>query len=80
MVSETAMQSKISEADLVLIRQLCLPDKIIGRNLEISPAAVSMRITRIGVKLGVENRTAVVVKALELGLLTIDQLIYRDYG
>jgi len=39
-----------------------------------------MQITRIGNKLGVENRTAIVVRALELGLITIDQLVYRNYG
>lgn len=85
MVSATATSPsktncKVSESSLELIRLLCLPDKIIGQYLKISPAAVAMRITRISIKLGVENRTSVVVKALELGLVNIDQLVRRDYG
>ena len=73
------VQYKITESDLVLIKQLCLPDKIIGGNLGISPANVSMRISRLGVRLGVENRTTIIVRALELGLVTINQLVYRKF-
>ena len=71
---------KISESNLKLIKLLCLPDKVIGQYLQLSPAAVAMRITRTSVKLGVENRTAIVVRALKLGLVNIDQLTCRDYG
>lgn len=73
-------ERQISDSDLGLIKQLCLPNKIISGNLEISPAAVSMQITRIGDKLGVENRTAIVIKALKLGLVNLDQLVYRSYN
>ncbi len=70
----------LTDFDLELIKSLCLPDKVIGGMLGVSPKAVSMRITRIAVKLGVENRTAIVVKMLELGLITTGQLLYRSYG
>lgn len=70
----------MSESNLELIKLLCLPDKIICQHLQISSAAVGMRIARISAKLGVENRTAIVVKVLELGLVNIDQLVRRDYG
>lgn len=72
-------ENQITDSDLKLIKQLCLPNKIISVNLGISSAAVSMQVTRIGDKLGVENRTAIVVKALGLGLVYTDQLIYRSY-
>lgn len=71
---------KPTDSDLALIKQLCMPDKIVSQNLGILPGAVSMRITRLSIKLGVENRTAIVVRALGLGWLTIDQLAYRIYN
>lgn len=74
------MAGTLTDADLELVKQLCLPDKIACQNLGILPGATSMRITRLSAKLGVENRTAIVVRALELGLVTIDQLVYRNYG
>lgn len=74
------MANTLTDSDLELIKQLCLPNKVISQSLGISPAAVSMQVARISVKLGVENRTAVVVRALELNLITIDQLMYRNYG
>lgn len=70
----------ITETDLKLIVLLGLPDAIIGHKLHILPGAVSMRISRVAVKLGVENRTALIIKALKLGLVTTSQLSYRDYG
>ena len=77
--SEPLQEWGLIATDLELIKQLCLPDKIIVQNLGSSRAAISMRITRIGVKLGVENRTALLVKALMLGLVNLDQLVYRSY-
>jgi len=71
---------RLADSDLELIKHLCLPEKIICEKFGISRAAISMQLTRISVKLGVENRTAVVVKALGLGLVTVDQLVYRDYN
>ena len=68
---------ELTDSDLVTIKRLCLPNKVIGWHLGITTAAVSMRISRIGEKLGVENRTAIVVRTLELGLVTIDQFIYN---
>ena len=71
---------KLSDFDLELIKCLCLPDKLNSEKFGISRGAISMQITRISVKLGVENRTAVVVRALMLKLITIDQLVFRSYN
>lgn len=71
---------KASEADLELIKLLCLPNKIISLSLGVSPKAISMHITRLGVKFEVENRRAIIVKALEFGLVTVDQLVYRRFN
>jgi len=76
----TKAEHDITSSELALIKQLCLPDKIISNNFGISHAAVRMRIVRIGIKLGVENRTAIVVRALVLGLVSIDQLLFRKFN
>ena len=70
----------VTDSDLELIKHLCLPDKVVSQVLATSHVAVRRRISRVGIKLGVENRTAMIVKALKLDLITIDQLVYRDYG
>lgn len=71
---------KLTSSDLELIKQLGLPNKIMASSLGISDAAISMKITRVAVKLGVENRTAMVIKALSLGLITVDQLVFREFN
>lgn len=65
--------------DLALIRRLGLPNKIIGQHFGISDAAVSMKITRLAIKLGVENRTAIIIRALRLGLVKAAELSYREF-
>jgi len=74
------MMDKLTDSDLELVKQLCLPDKIIAENLGVSHLVIRQRITRICIKFGVENRRAVIVRALELDLISLDQFVYRDYG
>lgn len=75
------MLGTLSNSDLRLVKLLCLPNKVIADNLGVSSAnAVGVLISRIGDKLFVENRTAIVVRALRLGLISIDQLVYRSYN
>lgn len=69
----------LTKKQLELIKLICLPYKEIGNKLGLSQRAISMRITRIIAKLGVNNRATVVVKALRVGLITLDQLVYEDY-
>lgn len=70
----------ITDSEMGLIIQLGLPNKIISQNLGISAMAVGMKINRISTKLGVENRTAIIIKALRLSLITIDQLVFREFN
>ena len=69
----------LTSFEVKLITQLGLPNKIISENLGISDKAISMKLTRLALKLGVENRTAVIIKALGIGLITLDQLVYREF-
>jgi len=66
---------KITDADLDLIRKICLPYKLIGHS---NGLGLEMKVSRLLRKFGVDNRAALVVKALKLGLVTLDQLQYRD--
>jgi len=70
---------ELTDSELALIRQLCLPDKIISANLGITHMGIRNRVVRIGAKLGVENRTAIVIKALRLKLVKIDQFSPREF-
>lgn len=69
----------LSDSELELIKLLCLPSKVISERLGIPSDSIRMSVSRIGIKLGVENRTSIVVRALELRLITLQQLVYRYY-
>jgi DNA-binding NarL/FixJ family response regulator len=68
----------ITAHDLALIRQLCMENKVIAQNTRTSEQVVKNRVNRLATKLGVENRTAIVIKALKLGLLALSELAYRE--
>lgn len=70
---------KLTDKDLALIRQLCLPYKIISQDAGVSDIVTKKRVGRLAAKLKVENRAAIIVKALKLDLVTIDELTYREF-
>lgn len=69
----------ISDTDMELIKLLGLPDKVISVAMDLNHGAVRMKITRLAIKLGVENRTAIVIRSLSLGLITPAQLVFRNF-
>ncbi len=71
-------KARLSEKDMELIKLLCLPNKIISHNMGVSPEGIGMHIGRLIGKFGVENRTGVIVKALQLGLVGLGELQYRQ--
>lgn len=80
MVMVRESEHKVTDSDLELIKRLCLSYKEIGKDLEIPAFTVNTQIARLIVKFGVESRTAVLVKALKLNLVTLDQLVYRSHN
>ena len=70
---------KITKEDVELIKRLCLPNKVIGLFFGEDVDTIGMRVMRLAAKLKVENRRAVIVKALKLGLVTVDELDYREF-
>jgi HD-GYP domain-containing protein (c-di-GMP phosphodiesterase class II) len=57
------------EADVLVLLTQGLPNKVIARRLGISPKTVSNHVEHIYAKLGVSNRAAVAMKAMEHGLV-----------
>ncbi len=69
----------ITNKDLELIRQLGLSYKVICENLEIDcQGTLRSRITRLIQRFGVENRTALVIKAIKLELVTPDEFSIQE--
>jgi DNA-binding NarL/FixJ family response regulator len=84
MVVELSRENKLgewylTEKDLELIRQLCLPYKVISQNTGTHIITIRLRAIRIARKLGVENKASIIVKALRLGLITLDELVCREF-
>jgi len=69
----------LSDADLELIKQLCLPYKIICQNLEITEGALNMRVKRLLQRFGVENKRALIVKIIQIGLVSVNDFDYRIF-
>ena len=74
------LTDELTAFDLVLIKQLCLPHKIICANIGISHGALRVRLNRLMQKLGVENQRALLVKALQLHTISIDEIVYREFN
>ena len=71
--------SGVSEADLELVRQLCLPYKVICQNFSLSEGALNMRVKRLLGKFGVENQRSLIVRVIQLGLLPAESFAYREF-
>lgn len=75
--AELTEQYKLTDVDIELIKHLGLPNKAICLRFHLTTYNVGVLIARLATRLGVENRTAIVIKALNLGLVTVDELRYR---
>ena len=71
---------KLSGPELALIKQFCMANKVIAKNLAINKDTAKKRIERLCEKFGVENRTAAVVKAIQLGFIDMYDFDYRDHN
>ena len=78
-VVNVLMPAQLTVGDLDFIKMLCLPYKIIGQSTGLDNPAIRMRVSRLAVKLGVETRTAIVVKAIKLGIVQIDEMAFREF-
>jgi DNA-binding NarL/FixJ family response regulator len=65
---------KPTETELSIIKLLYLPNKVIGQRIGITGNGVTIRIQRLMDRVGVENRTALVIKALKENWIGIEDL------
>lgn len=80
MVTKTLVNGhSVTAKEAELFPLLCLPYKVISERTGMDSGAVSMGVTRLLAKFEVENRMALIVKLLRLGLVNIDQLVYREF-
>ncbi|KKL65800.1 hypothetical protein LCGC14_2151370 [marine sediment metagenome] len=82
MIAEAKVEMEkrgLTDADLKLIGLLSLPDKVITGILSMNPNTLRTKVCRLAYKMGVENRTALVTRALALKLITIKQLEFRTF-
>lgn len=70
---------QLSDDEFQLLKQLCLPNKVVCQNLKINSGALRMRVARLLVKVGVENRRALIIKALRLRLVTVSSFMCREF-
>ncbi len=75
----TSLEISLSEEELVLVKQLCLPYKPISVVMNMDTPMLRMRVMRLAAKMKVAGKTAVVIKCLKLGLIDIDDLVYQEY-
>lgn len=69
----------LSDSELELVKQLCLPHKIVCQNLGINEGALNMRVKRLAQRFGVENKRALIVKIIQLGMVPVNDFDYRVF-
>jgi len=69
----------MTESELALIKKIGLPQKITCQELGISDVALRCRLHRLIIKYGVENKTALAIKAIKSGTLRAEDFEIRDW-
>ena len=78
-MSQVLESPTLTEDQLRLLSRLCMPQKLVCRELGIDIWALKARTRRLMAKFGVENQRALLVKALRLGLVDLDSIDYREF-
>ena len=69
---------KISEKEKAILRMLTLQDKQIAQELYISLSTVKTYVHNILNKLSVDSRQKALIKALKLGVVTLNDIEVND--
>jgi hypothetical protein len=70
----------ITKGDIDVIRHICLPYKVAAPHFGIEPTTLQVRINRLMIVFGVENRAALAIKAIHLKLIKAEDFWVRDYA
>lgn len=79
-VMANTRQFRLPPDDIALVKQICLPYKVIASNMGLELGNIKMKVKRIMELLGVENRASLVVKAIRIGLVAEKDFVVRLYG
>jgi hypothetical protein len=79
-IIEVNIVRSITKMDLDVIRHVCLPYKVAAPHLGLKINALKVRVNRLMIVFGVENRTALATKAISLKLLKAEDFWMRDYA
>ena len=69
----------LTNSDIETIKKIGLPAKEVAERYGVSAGAFRVRVSGIMDKLGVENRVALAIKAIQLGLVSIDDFEVRVF-
>ena len=70
----------ITDTDIEIIKRVGLPYEEAAKKCFITVGAFRVRVSLIMDKLGVENRVALAIKAIQLGLVSIDEFQVRIFN
>jgi len=68
------MKTNLTELDKQILKQACKPVKVIAVGSAHSYDATAMRINRLYVMFGVHNRISLIVQALKLGIVKLEDI------
>ena len=69
------MEIKFTPREMDILKMLCLENKLIGAKLFLSLSTIKTYVTRILNKLGVDNRQIAQIKAIKLGIISLEEII-----
>jgi len=78
-MSEVMERPALTEEQLELLTKLCIPQKVLCQEMGLSALALQARIRRLQVRFGVENQRSLLVKALRLGIVSLESMEYREF-
>ena len=70
----------LTDSDVEIIKKVGLPYKEVESKYGLSAGAYRVRVSIIMDKFGVENRVALAIKAIQLGLVSIDDFEVRTFN
>lgn len=79
MVTSTKPKVDLNATEMELVHYLCFPYKVICDRIGMDPQNFRMRMVRLFNKMGVENRTSLLIKLLKEGRVKLEDLEYRQF-
>lgn len=69
------MNCLLTKRELEIVCLVCLANKVIGARLGMAQVTVATHLRKIAEKMGGENRTSILVKALRQGMIKLEEIV-----